>query len=190
MPSREHRAQDTQDAVLDAAIDRFFSEGFEKTSMDAIAAAANVAKGTLYYHYDSKEGILDAILERYARVMEQRLGAIEANDRDPMDKFALFVRAMKEVNSATFAKLHHIRYIDIHAKTAACIVERFAERVINPPLGHVHERRMPAADEQCHERRTHERVRELRGERRGKARGRAHDRGGTGTVRCSLGSGS
>jgi AcrR family transcriptional regulator len=124
---RDLKAQKTRNAILDAAIELFMREGFEKTSMDAIALAAEVAKGTLYYHYDSKEGIVDAVVERYAKTMEARLAAVEADRRLGFAvKLAAFAVALKQVNSTTFSKLHHVRYIDIHDKTLAVMVERGA----------------------------------------------------------------
>ena len=117
MNERNRKALQTRDAILDAAIDLFVKEGFERTSMDAIALAAGVAKGTLYYHYESKEGIIDAVVERYARAMETRLAAVEADETLTLpEKLEAFTRATKEVSAATFSKLHYVRYIDIHDK--------------------------------------------------------------------------
>lgn len=126
MKRTEEQSHNTRDAILDTAIDLFVRDGFDSTSMDSIAAAANVAKGTLYYHYDSKEGILDAILERYARDMESRLSAVEAQSLEPAEKLRAFVATMAEVNEATFTKLHHVKHIDIHFKTGAIIMTRFS----------------------------------------------------------------
>jgi AcrR family transcriptional regulator len=50
-------------AIKAAALDLFVAVGFEAASMDAIAAAAKVSKGTLYARYPSKEPLFRAILE-------------------------------------------------------------------------------------------------------------------------------
>lgn len=127
MPANPAKSAQTCNAILDAAITLFIRDGFEKSSMDAIAVAARVAKGTLYYHYDSKEGIVDAILERYSQTMIERLKAVENNARlDAVGKFAAFGATLKAVNAATFSRLHRVKYIDIHEKTGRVIVERFA----------------------------------------------------------------
>jgi AcrR family transcriptional regulator len=134
MPDRNRKAQQTRDAILDAAIELFVNEGFEKTSMDAIALAAQVAKGTLYYHYASKEAMIDAAVERYAQRMEARLRALETDPRlDFKQKMEAFSRTLKAINSETFSRLHHVRYVDIHQKTTAGAVERlspFLARII------------------------------------------------------------
>jgi TetR/AcrR family transcriptional regulator of autoinduction and epiphytic fitness len=51
-------------AVIDAAIDEFRASGFEATSMDRIAARANVSKRTVYNHFPSKEALFAEILRQ------------------------------------------------------------------------------------------------------------------------------
>ena len=50
-------------AIRSAAIELFAEAGFEATSMDAVATAAQVSKGTLYARYASKEALFRAALE-------------------------------------------------------------------------------------------------------------------------------
>lgn len=49
-------------AILQAAIAEFRSKGFDATSMDKIAATAEVSKRTVYNHFPSKEELFGAIL--------------------------------------------------------------------------------------------------------------------------------
>lgn len=49
-------------AILQAAITEFRSKGFEATSMDKIAATAEVSKRTVYNHFPGKEDLFAAIL--------------------------------------------------------------------------------------------------------------------------------
>ena len=50
--------------VLDAAHDLFLRNGFEGTSMDAIAAAAGVSKPVVYDCFASKDELFTAMLDR------------------------------------------------------------------------------------------------------------------------------
>ncbi len=43
------------EAILNAAIEEFYSKGFEGSSMDTIAKLANVSKATVYNHFQNKE---------------------------------------------------------------------------------------------------------------------------------------
>jgi TetR/AcrR family transcriptional regulator, regulator of autoinduction and epiphytic fitness len=49
-------------AILDAATGEFIASGFDATSMDRIAARADVSKRTVYNHFPSKEALFAAIL--------------------------------------------------------------------------------------------------------------------------------
>jgi AcrR family transcriptional regulator len=56
-------AEATKTKIFAAAYTLLFREGFSRTSMDAIAFAAGVTKKTLYYHFDSKDALVAALLE-------------------------------------------------------------------------------------------------------------------------------
>lgn len=47
---------------MQAAIEEFRQHGFNGTSMDRVAAAAEVSKRTVYNHFPSKEDLFEAIL--------------------------------------------------------------------------------------------------------------------------------
>jgi AcrR family transcriptional regulator len=54
----------TRDDILDAAVQIFSQKGFHATSMQDIADAVNLQKGSLYYHINSKQEILVEVLNR------------------------------------------------------------------------------------------------------------------------------
>jgi AcrR family transcriptional regulator len=51
--------------LMDAAERLFIDNGIAATSVDAIVAAADVAKGTFYIHFQSKEQLLVALRQRF-----------------------------------------------------------------------------------------------------------------------------
>jgi TetR/AcrR family transcriptional repressor of mexJK operon len=53
--------------ILDAARDLFLAEGFDTTSMDAIALRAGVSKATLYVHFEDKDDLLLALVDDECR---------------------------------------------------------------------------------------------------------------------------
>jgi AcrR family transcriptional regulator len=53
----------TRRRILDAAYAQFYRKGFARVGVDEIAAAAKVTKRTLYYHFESKDDLLAAVLE-------------------------------------------------------------------------------------------------------------------------------
>ncbi|MDE7017582.1 MAG: TetR/AcrR family transcriptional regulator [Lachnospiraceae bacterium] len=57
-------AEERKNEILDVAERLFASKGFDRTSTNDILAEIGIARGTLYYHFQSKEEILDAMVER------------------------------------------------------------------------------------------------------------------------------
>src|SRR5690348_8358437 len=51
-------------AILDAAGEVFGAKGFEATRMDDVARVAGIAKGLLYKHFDSKDALFEALVDR------------------------------------------------------------------------------------------------------------------------------
>lgn len=62
-----------QQAVLEASLQLFAEKGFDATSTSDIAALAGVSEGTVYKHFKTKAGLLDAILAPAAEQVVPRL---------------------------------------------------------------------------------------------------------------------
>lgn len=58
--------QQRRDQIVSAAVSQWLEEGFDATSVAAIAQRAGVAKGTVYLYFDSKESILAEVIARYS----------------------------------------------------------------------------------------------------------------------------
>lgn len=63
MKLRELKKERTRTAILDAARELFFSRGFGNTTIEDIASTAEVAVGTVYNYFDSKNAIILGLLE-------------------------------------------------------------------------------------------------------------------------------
>jgi AcrR family transcriptional regulator len=59
------KAEERRNEILDAADELFGQKGFDGTSTNDILEKVGIARGTLYYHFKSKEDIMDALIERY-----------------------------------------------------------------------------------------------------------------------------
>jgi AcrR family transcriptional regulator len=55
--------EQTRERILEGAYRQFRQKGYTRVSMDEIAAATNVTKRTLYYHFESKDALLAFVLE-------------------------------------------------------------------------------------------------------------------------------
>lgn len=65
-------AEDRKNEILDVAERMFGTKGFDGTSTSDILNESGIARGTLYYHFKSKEEILDAVINRMmSRLIEK-----------------------------------------------------------------------------------------------------------------------
>ena len=64
----------TKEKILDAALESFSTSGFDATSLDVVAKSLGVRKQTILYHFTTKKGLLNAVVERAA---ENLINSIE-----------------------------------------------------------------------------------------------------------------
>jgi len=73
-PAKERSdAARNREAILDAAARLFRDNGVEAVSMDAIAAAAGVGKGTLFRRFGDKSGLAIALLDTRERELQEAI---------------------------------------------------------------------------------------------------------------------
>ncbi|WP_328328272.1 TetR/AcrR family transcriptional regulator [Kribbella sp. NBC_00382] len=56
------KSRDTKAEIHRAALELFSAQGYEKTSLREIAEQVGITKASLYYHYSSKQDLLQAII--------------------------------------------------------------------------------------------------------------------------------
>lgn len=65
-------------ALLDAAIDLFWSQGYAGTSIEDVAKATTVGNGSIYAAYRSKDGLYLSAVTRYCRRLSEMVGTAMA----------------------------------------------------------------------------------------------------------------
>jgi AcrR family transcriptional regulator len=82
MTRREEKKDLTQKQILSAAATLFAENGYDSTSIDDIAAKANIAKGTLYYHFDSKESVVVALREdSFSEMLQNAMHSLSLGEK-------------------------------------------------------------------------------------------------------------
>jgi TetR/AcrR family transcriptional regulator len=71
---REHLER--RNAILTAAREVFFEKGFKMATMEAIAESCDLAKGTLYLYFKSKEELYVAIMAEGMKLLKQKFGQV------------------------------------------------------------------------------------------------------------------
>jgi AcrR family transcriptional regulator len=79
--------------MLDAAVQMFSMNGYHETSMDSIAAAAQISKPMLYLYYGSKEELFGACLDRELRRFVEAVRTSIDFEQSPKDLLRNTIRA-------------------------------------------------------------------------------------------------
>ena len=116
--------EERRDELTKAAKRLFLEQGVGSTTIDHIATAADVAKGTVYLHFESKQALLAALGERFA---EKHLACIKSalavkSEQDWAGRLAAWAEA-----SVTFyldsITLHDMLFHEARAPTREGLVD-------------------------------------------------------------------
>jgi AcrR family transcriptional regulator len=98
---RRPGARAKRERVLDAAVQVFLANGFDQTSMDAIAARAGVSKTTVYAHYADKFALFRAVVERSGRSLALQMDETRLREgQDPQARLTELVLIVLEGTTA------------------------------------------------------------------------------------------
>ena len=78
--------------LAESAFDLFSVRGFQNVNLDEIAENAGVTKGSLYWHYKSKNELILAACSHYYRVWRQEAFAEIAEDSNPLSQLERVLR--------------------------------------------------------------------------------------------------
>jgi len=76
----------TKRSIFESALRIFSQSGYSEATMDDIAVNAGVAKGTLYYHFKSKEEIFKYVISEGMEVITEEMEEATKNIADPIQK--------------------------------------------------------------------------------------------------------
>lgn len=119
-------AEERKNEILDAVDELFSQKGYDGTSTNDILEKVGIARGTLYYHFKSKEDILDALIERY---LVRLLGAaqkIAADKSLPVNERIIRVVMALNINRGSgkemITQMHKPQNALMHQKTQKAIL--------------------------------------------------------------------
>ncbi|MEL6891854.1 MAG: TetR/AcrR family transcriptional regulator [Actinomycetota bacterium] len=89
------RAAPTRDRILDVAVDLFGGRGVDAVSLDEIAREVGVRKQTVLYWFESKDVLVDAVLDAVAAELFVVIdAAVRSAPDDPLERIDAVVRAV------------------------------------------------------------------------------------------------
>jgi AcrR family transcriptional regulator len=92
---RSRRREDTRQRLFEAAVGLIAEQGFSATTVDDIAARAGVAKGTVYYNFESKTVLFEELLRHGIGLLTADFRAAVAG-LPPREALGALVRAELE----------------------------------------------------------------------------------------------
>ena len=93
MSSRRERKKDaTRRQIIQVGIELFARHGIEQVTVDQIAQAADIGKGTIYNYFHTKEDIVIAFMTDVEKRIQARLRRFKVADRSVAESLAEFIR--------------------------------------------------------------------------------------------------
>ena len=88
------RDKTTRDHIVEAADKLFYRHGFEHTSFSDIADVVQISRGNFYYHFKSKDEILDAVIEARRAKTLKMLERWELEAKEPIERIRSFIHIL------------------------------------------------------------------------------------------------
>ena len=84
----------TREHIVEAADQLFYRHGYEHTSFSDIANAVQISRGNFYYHFKSKDEILDAVINVRLANTRKMLEQWEIEGKQPADRIRSFIHIL------------------------------------------------------------------------------------------------
>ena len=91
-------AKDMKERILTAALEMFSQKGYEGTNIRELSASLGLVKSGIYKHYESKEAVWNALLDRMITYYGERFGSPENLPPVPESLESLVDMTMRMVN--------------------------------------------------------------------------------------------
>jgi len=133
---------DTQQKILDAAIDVFAQKGYHDTRVDEIVDASKTSKGAVYFYFPSKQDIFLAIVDKCANLLAGRLDKAMSEQAHGVERVSLALsiclntfeqyRSLAKVflvQAAGLGVAFENKQIEIHTRFAGLIQKQLDDAV-------------------------------------------------------------
>lgn len=94
--------------IIDAAHELFQKKGYDKVTMQDVMNRLDIAKGTIYHYFRSKEQLLEAVIDKISeKMMSQMQAAMDQTKGNALEKIQALVQAGRlESDSYVLDELH------------------------------------------------------------------------------------
>jgi len=133
-PAPSAPAPARRESILDAAEDLFLRQGYEGTSVHQVVQRVGIAQGTFYYHFPSKEAVLDALVERALHPFGEAAQTRATEDRPPWERVVEVLSQVLRIRSERgplMAYIHREGNLKLHETFLRRVKERFGPLLIS-----------------------------------------------------------
>ncbi|NLB26559.1 MAG: TetR/AcrR family transcriptional regulator [Bacteroidales bacterium] len=113
-----------RELILKTAREIFSKYGYKKTTLDDIANAVRKGKSSLYYYFESKEDLFQAVILKEVGILAKELEIVINRNTDPVDKLRDYIPT-KLTTYRSLANFYHAIENDI---TAVGFIEEIKQR--------------------------------------------------------------
>lgn len=114
--------------ILHTSQELFNQNGFQDTSISDIMKKVGAAKGSFYYYFETKEQVLDALVDQNTDdIVNAMLPILDDTSMHALDKLKLMLREEIKINLRQFNQsnhLHNIANVDMHQKILIAMVKK------------------------------------------------------------------
>jgi AcrR family transcriptional regulator len=118
-----------QERILNHCKEKFFKEGFHKTTMDEIAAGLSISKKTIYKHFNSKDEIVSKIIDSIINYMDSNVSGILDRNTNAVQK--LYEISKLITNLSVQFDERWFKDLQAYGANHWQRIERFREKKIN-----------------------------------------------------------
>lgn len=86
--------QSTRERIVETADQLFYKRGYDHTSFADIAGAVELSRGNFYYHFKTKDEILEAVIDLRAKKTQAMLDVWTAEAHTPIERIDRFIEMM------------------------------------------------------------------------------------------------
>ncbi|MGD2247230.1 MAG: TetR/AcrR family transcriptional regulator [Candidatus Methanofastidiosia archaeon] len=112
--------EERRNELIDIAETLFIEKGYKDTTVEDIITKAQVAKGTFYYYFKSKNNILDAVIDQYIKEIGTFMKDIVLTDGvNAIEKIRNILKFFAEYNNnhnKFFGYIHEEKNAHLHVK--------------------------------------------------------------------------
>jgi len=91
--------------IIELAEDKFFKEGFYKTTMDDVAAELRMSKKTIYKFFPSKEDLVSSIAKHFMNKMKGTVIPALSSDKNAIEKLEELMKILAKVSQRISPKM-------------------------------------------------------------------------------------